>query len=172
MYRLPSWMHWTTITGRILIGVVLVALVGGSWAIVSVTRDRPVEYDDITEHFKYGSIGSEPGGSLLRPVGGALPPLLGVQGAAVDLPRYACPAATRRWASSSSPGRTCPSASRRRKRLRRRAGRIELRRLPYRHRARRSPGAPPRIVLGMPCAPARSAGARRIRARMLARRAG
>ena len=36
--------------------------------------DRPATYDDIQEHFKYGSIGSEPGVSLLSPVGGALPP--------------------------------------------------------------------------------------------------
>jgi hypothetical protein len=36
---------------------------------------RPVAYDDITDHFKYGSIGSEPGVSLMRPVGGVLPPL-------------------------------------------------------------------------------------------------
>ena len=38
--------------------------------------DRAVTYDDIHEHFKYGSIGSEPGGSLLTPVGGVLPPYL------------------------------------------------------------------------------------------------
>ena len=44
------------------------------WAIVSVTIDRTPGYADITEHFKYGSIGSEPGVSLLRPVGGVLPP--------------------------------------------------------------------------------------------------
>ena len=58
MYRLPPWMHWTTITGRILIGVVLIVFVGVMWVIASLTRDRPVEYSDITEHFKYGSIGS------------------------------------------------------------------------------------------------------------------
>ncbi len=44
------------------------------WVFVSVTADRPVTFDDISEHFKYGSIGSEPGGSPLSPVGGALPP--------------------------------------------------------------------------------------------------
>ncbi len=54
----------------------LVAVVGGLllWAIVSVRIDRPVTYTSTTDHFKYGSIGSEPGGSLLQPVGGTLPP--------------------------------------------------------------------------------------------------
>ena len=36
--------------------------------------DRPVDYSRIEEHFKYGSIGSEPGGSLFYAVGGLLPP--------------------------------------------------------------------------------------------------
>src|SRR5215813_4387126 len=36
--------------------------------------DRPVDYHSVKEHFKYGSIGSEPGGSILAPVGGVLPP--------------------------------------------------------------------------------------------------
>ena len=45
------------------------------WLVIAVSRDRPVAYDDITDHFKYGSIGSEPGVSLMRPVGGVLPPL-------------------------------------------------------------------------------------------------
>ena len=46
-------------------------------------------YDDITEHFKYGSIGSEPGGSLLRAGRRRAAAVLGLQGAAVDLPRQA-----------------------------------------------------------------------------------
>ena len=36
--------------------------------------DRPVDYRAVTEHFKYGSIGSEPGGSLISAAGGLLPP--------------------------------------------------------------------------------------------------
>ncbi|HUR34847.1 MAG TPA: hypothetical protein VM032_13690 [Vicinamibacterales bacterium] len=44
------------------------------WVVVSINSDRPITYDDIEEHFKYGSIGSEPGGSLLAPIGGVLPP--------------------------------------------------------------------------------------------------
>ncbi len=38
--------------------------------------DHTREYSDIAEHFKYGSIGSEPGGSVFTPVGGVLPPYL------------------------------------------------------------------------------------------------
>ena len=57
----------------LLIILVLVALIIG-YVIWSVTTDRPVTYSNITEHFKYGSIGSEPGGPLLSPVGGVLPP--------------------------------------------------------------------------------------------------
>jgi mono/diheme cytochrome c family protein len=45
------------------------------WLGATLRSDQPVRYDDVVEHFKYGSIGSEPGVSLLRPVGGALPPL-------------------------------------------------------------------------------------------------
>jgi mono/diheme cytochrome c family protein len=44
------------------------------WALLSLRTDRPTTYDDIQEHFKYGSIGSEPGGSILMPIGGVLPP--------------------------------------------------------------------------------------------------
>jgi hypothetical protein len=55
-------------------------------------RDGPsTTYESITDHFKYGSIGSEPGVSLLRPVGGVLPPAVGVHGAAVDLSPRSCP---------------------------------------------------------------------------------
>lgn len=53
------------------IALLLIAIV---WMTSALASDRPVEYAEITEHFKYGSIGSEPGGSLLRPIGGALPP--------------------------------------------------------------------------------------------------
>ena len=52
------------------------ALIGavGLWVAVALRTDRPVQFDDISEHFKYGSIGSEPGVSLFDPVGGVLPP--------------------------------------------------------------------------------------------------
>jgi mono/diheme cytochrome c family protein len=60
---------------RTSLGVlVAIAAVVTLWVIVSLSIDRPVRYEEITEHFKYGSIGSEPGVSLLQPVGGVLPP--------------------------------------------------------------------------------------------------
>jgi hypothetical protein len=65
MMRLIGWV----------IGVgFVVLLIVGLWALVSVSTDRPVTYDAVEDHFKYGSIGSEPGVSLLNPVGGVLPP--------------------------------------------------------------------------------------------------
>src|SRR5688500_15166959 len=57
-----------------IIAVVVIAVGTALWAGLTLRVDRPVVYDDVVEHFKYGSIGSEPGVSLMRPVGGALPP--------------------------------------------------------------------------------------------------
>ena len=51
-----------------------IAAIAVIWVVVSINTDRPVTYENIEEHFKYGSIGSEPGGSLLSPIGGVLPP--------------------------------------------------------------------------------------------------
>ncbi len=69
-----------------LLGAVAIAAVALAWVIVSLRVDRAIAFDDIEEHFKYGSIGSEPGVSLLRPVGGVLPPVLGLPCAARHLP--------------------------------------------------------------------------------------
>ncbi|HXO19234.1 MAG TPA: c-type cytochrome [Thermoanaerobaculia bacterium] len=52
----------------------IVALLLVVWLIWHFNVDRPVDYAADTDHFKYGSIGSEPGGSLLLTVGGLLPP--------------------------------------------------------------------------------------------------
>src|SRR5262249_23389154 len=69
--RAPVWR----VLLRWIVGLALAfALAIGLWAFVSMRVDRPEEYADIVEHFKYGSIGSEPGGSLLQTVGGVLPP--------------------------------------------------------------------------------------------------
>jgi hypothetical protein len=62
--RLKKILRWTAAI------VVIAAL----WLILALRTDRPVRYDAIEDHFKYGSIGSEPGVSLLSPVGGVLPP--------------------------------------------------------------------------------------------------
>jgi hypothetical protein len=50
--------------------IVLVAL-SLAWKFL---RDKPTTYSNVQEHFKYGSIGSEVGGSLAEGVGGLLPP--------------------------------------------------------------------------------------------------
>jgi hypothetical protein len=58
----------------LLIVVLVFGATVGIWVVASLDTDDPMTYDNIEEHFKYGSIGSEPGVSLLSPVGGALPP--------------------------------------------------------------------------------------------------
>jgi hypothetical protein len=63
--RVLRWSLWA---------LLLAAVLGGLWFLASIRADRPVVHEDVVDHFKYGSIGSEPGVSLLRPVGGALPP--------------------------------------------------------------------------------------------------
>ena len=55
----------------ITLGLLLVAAI---WLYARFTADRPVDYADIQDQFKYGSIGSEPGGSVFNAVGGLLPP--------------------------------------------------------------------------------------------------
>ncbi|MGC4081502.1 MAG: hypothetical protein QM736_05135 [Vicinamibacterales bacterium] len=66
--RLRVWLKRLALVAAIALVVV------AAWVVVSINSDSPVTYDDIEEHFKYGSIGSEPGGSLLAPIGGVLPP--------------------------------------------------------------------------------------------------
>jgi hypothetical protein len=56
----------------IIVLLIVVVLVG--WLIWRFTADRPVVYADIGDHFKYGSLGAEPGVSLLNTQGGVLPP--------------------------------------------------------------------------------------------------
>jgi hypothetical protein len=67
--------EWLMRTRRIvLLIILLVVLVIVVWLAWRFLSDRPVSYADAQEHFKYGSIGSEPGGSLSTPIGGVLPP--------------------------------------------------------------------------------------------------
>ncbi len=58
------WPRWSVVA---LIAIYLV------WYF---TSDRTKQYSDIQEQFKYGSIGSEPGGTIFTPVGGTIPPYL------------------------------------------------------------------------------------------------
>lgn len=53
------------------LGVVAVVLV---WGFFKFGTDTPVSYADIEGDFKYGTIGSEPGGSPFNMIGGLLPP--------------------------------------------------------------------------------------------------
>lgn len=59
---------------RWILTVVLIVLVFAVYFWWYFTADSPVTYNNIIEHYKYGSIGSEPGGSIFTPVGGMLPP--------------------------------------------------------------------------------------------------
>ena len=58
----------------VIILVIILILLWGARLFRRFLVDRPVDYSMIEEHFKYGSIGSEPGGSLFYAVGGLLPP--------------------------------------------------------------------------------------------------
>ena len=78
-WRDRFWALLAIVVGvPLLIGVVLA---------LRFLPDRPVTYADIEEHFKYGSIGSEPGGSLFNTIGGALPALFWTEsiGASIEL---------------------------------------------------------------------------------------
>jgi mono/diheme cytochrome c family protein len=54
--------------------VFLILLLIVLWVVWRFNRDSTAYYKDPAEHFKYGSIGAEPGGSLTNPQGGLLPP--------------------------------------------------------------------------------------------------
>jgi mono/diheme cytochrome c family protein len=58
----------------VLLGLGALALLGVLWFMLRFMSDRAREYSGIEDHFKYGSIGSEPGGSLFEAIGGMLPP--------------------------------------------------------------------------------------------------
>jgi len=74
--RTPVDIAQQQIRRRLLLWIVIIVLLLiGLAALRRFTADRPVVYQSAAEHFLYGSIGSEPGGSLLHPVGGMLPPM-------------------------------------------------------------------------------------------------
>jgi mono/diheme cytochrome c family protein len=124
------------------------------WAVVSLRTDRPVTYYDTTMHFKYGSIGSEPGGSLLDPIGGVLPPYW----IFANLPAICSdklpggPGGPGGYASFGfvyEPGRDLPIGLSRRRRLG--IDQVGLNcAVCHTGTVRDGPAATPRIVLGMP----------------------
>ncbi len=60
---------------HLIVSLVVLAVILLVGSLVGRFRaDVPVDYDDPVEHFKWGSIGSEPGGSLINAAGGLLPP--------------------------------------------------------------------------------------------------
>src|SRR5262249_21126116 len=120
----------------------------GVWAIVSIAVDRPVAYDAIADHFKYGSIGSEPGVSLLHPVGGALPPLA-VFTALPSICPEKLPGGYASLGFISEPGRLLPIGLSQRRRIG--IDHVGLNcAVCHTGTIRDTPGSPPRIVLGMP----------------------
>ena len=148
MQRLPAWAHWNTITGKVLIGGVAAVIVGAAWAVASMTSDSPLEYDDITDHFKYGSIGSEPGGSLFRLVGGALPPYW-IFRALPSICPDRLPGGFASLGLVSEPGRDLPIGVSRRRRFG--VDQVGFNcALCHTGTVRDAPGASPRIMLGMP----------------------
>src|SRR5688500_16946011 len=148
MQRLPAWARWNTVTGRVLIGIIAAAGVVALWAFVTITRDTPVAYDDVTDHFKYGSIGSEPGGSLLRLVGGSLPPYWVFKALPSICPEK-LPGGYASVGLLSEPGRDLPIGVSRRRRLG--VDQVGFNcALCHTATVRDAPGAAPRIVLGMP----------------------
>lgn len=74
-HRTPVDISLARTRRRILWWLLLIVLVVLALSLFQrFTADRPVDYADVQEHFKYGSIGSEPGGSITNAVGGLLPP--------------------------------------------------------------------------------------------------
>ena len=126
----------------IVVGVVFFRIVG------TLSSNQPVVYEDIAEHFKYGSIGSEPGGSLLQPIGGALPPYMVFK----TLPAMCSERLPGGYASAGfifEPGRDLPIGISRRRRFGVEQVGFNCA-LCHTSTVRDSPTAPRRIVLGMP----------------------
>ena len=104
-------LRWTI--GVIVASGLLITL----WLALTLTANQPVRYASIEEHFKYGSIGSEPGGSLLRAGRRRAAAVLGLQGAAVDLQRSGCPGGYASFGFIVEPGHDLPVGVSRRRRL-------------------------------------------------------
>ena len=141
----PTLRRWLK---RLAMGVAGVIAIVVLWVVVSISRNRPIDYTDIQEHFKYGSIGSEPGGSLLAPVGGVLPPYW-VFKSLPSVCRDKLPDGLATFGFITEPGKDLPIGVSRRRRLG--IDQVGLNcALCHTATVREKPDAPPRIVLGMP----------------------
>jgi len=131
-----------------LVAAAVIASGVGFWVVQSIRADRPVTYDAITDHFKYGSIGSEPGVSLLRPVGGVLPPYW-VFKALPSICPDKLPGGYASLGFVFEPGHDLPIGVSRRRRLG--VDHVGLNcAVCHTGTVRDAPDAEPRIVLGMP----------------------
>ncbi len=127
-------------------GAVLAVLV--LWVVVSLRSDTPVTYTNIEDHFKYGSIGSEPGGSLLSPIGGVLPPYW-VFTALPSVCRDRLPNGYATFGFITEPGRALPIGVSRRRRFG--VDHVGLNcAVCHTSTVRDTPDGPSRVVLGMP----------------------
>jgi mono/diheme cytochrome c family protein len=128
--------------------ILFIAVIGVIWVAASVRADSPVTYGEITEHFKYGSIGSEPGVSLLQPVGGVLPPYA-VFTALPSICPEKLPGGYASLGFVMEPGNDLPIGVARRRRIG--LDHVGLNcAVCHTSTVRDSPAATPRIVLGMP----------------------
>lgn len=132
-----------TLLGTLVLWVGIVV-----WALLAIRSDEPVTYADIREHFKYGSIGSEPGGSLLAPIGGVLPPYWVFR----SLPSICADRLPGGYASFGfivEPGHDLPIGVSRRRRFG--VDQVGLNcSVCHTSTVRDTPDAAPRVVLGMP----------------------
>jgi len=137
--RALTWFGLATVTLGVLVGI---------WVVVSLTTDRPVTYESIEEHFKYGSIGSEPGGSILAPIGGVLPPYW----VFTSLPSICSDKLPRGYSTFgfiTEEGKDLPIGVSRRRRIG--LDNVGLNcAVCHTGTVRETPKSPPRIVLGMP----------------------
>jgi hypothetical protein len=123
-------------------------LAAGLWIAVSLSTDRPVSYAAITDQFKYGSIGSEPGVSVRQPVGGVVPPYW-VFRALPDICRDKLPGGYASLGFIVEPGHDLPIGVSRRRRLG--VDQVGLNcAVCHTGTVREAPGARRRVVLGMP----------------------
>jgi hypothetical protein len=132
----------------IVLAVLVSAAAAGIWVLASLRTDEPITYEAITDHFKYGSIGSEPGVSLLRPVGGVLPPY-SVFTALPSVCRDKLPGGYASFGFIFEEGRDLPIGVSRRRRLG--IDHVGLNcAVCHTGTVRETASAPPQIVLGMP----------------------
>ncbi len=140
-----SWRRWLR---RLVLTALGVGVVAVLWVIVSINSDRPITYANIEDHFKYGSIGSEPGGSLLSPIGGVLPPYW-VFTALPSVCRDKLPGGYASLGFVMEPGKDLPVGISRRRRFG--VDHVGLNcAVCHTSTVRDAPGAPARVVLGMP----------------------